>query len=249
MGAQEAKYYIATLFIVILVCIIIIGFTWIFYKYKKTVFILQKKVVTNHIASLEYERERIAADLHDEIGPTLAAIKIHIESFESNMGKVQSTIKPLSPLIIETINKLAAISKNLAPKSLQLLGLVPAINQLIEIFEPYQNTKISFITNYSKCLPIEIELQLYRIVQEAIYNAIKHANATKIDIKLHMLKNELALLISDNGKGIEITSNKSISGNGLNNLKKRALIIGGEFNIYTKTGKGSDLQFKIPLNA
>lgn len=249
MGAQESKYYIATLLIVILVCIIIIGFNWIFYKYKKTVFILQKKVVSSHIASLEYERERIAADLHDEIGPTLAAIKLHIESFESNKVKLQSAITPLSPLINETIDKLGAISKNLVPKSLRLLGLVPTINQMIEMYESNQKTKINFITNYSKCLPIEIELQLYRIVQEAIYNAIKHANATKIDIKLHISKNELTLLISDNGKGIEITNNKSISGNGLNNLKKRALIIGGEFNIYTKTGKGTHLQFEIPLNA
>jgi two-component system sensor histidine kinase DegS len=96
---------------------------------------------------------------------------------------------------------------------------------------------------------IEIELQLYRIVQEAIHNAIKHANATQIDVKLHISKTELSLLISDNGRGMEVNNSKSTAGNGLKSLKNRALIIGGEFNIHSKAGKGTHLQFEIPLNA
>jgi signal transduction histidine kinase len=168
---------------------------------------------------------------------------------ESNQNKIQSTIKPLSPLVNETISKLSAISKNLVPTSLKSLGLLQTINQLIEIFESNQTANISFTTNYSKCVGIEIELQLYRIVQEAIHNAIKHANATQIDVKLHISKTELSLLISDNGRGMEVNNSKSTAGNGLKSLKNRALIIGGEFNIHSKAGKGTHLQFEIPLNA
>jgi signal transduction histidine kinase len=126
---------------------------------------------------------------------------------------------------------------------------VQTINQLIEIFESNQKANISFTSNYSKCVGIEIELQLYRIVQEAIHNAIKHANATQIDVKLNLSKNELNLLISDNGRGMEINNSRSTAGNGLKSLKNRALIIGGEFNIHSKAGKGTHLQFEIPLNA
>ena len=248
MDAQETKYFIAIVCIVVLVCAIIITFTWIFFKYKSSIFTLQQKIGISHIATLEYERERIAADLHDEIGPTLAAIKMRIELMESNQNKVQSTIKPLSPLVNDTISKLSAISKNLVPTSLKSLGLVQTINQLIENFESNQTANINFTTNYSKCVGIEIELQLYRIVQEAIHNAIKHANATQIDIKLHLLKTELTLLISDNGSGMEVNNIKSTAGNGLKSLKNRALIIGGEFNIHSKPGKGTQLQFEIPLN-
>ena len=249
MDAQETKYFIAIVCIVVLVCAIIITFTFIFFKYKSSIFTLQQKIGISHIATLEYERERIAADLHDEIGPTLAAIKMRIESMESNQNKIQSTIKPLSPLVNETISKLSAISKNLVPTSLKSLGLVQTINQLIEFFEPNQTANISFTSNYSKCVGIEIELQLYRIVQEAIHNAIKHANATQIDVKLNLSKNELNLLISDNGRGMEVNNSKSTAGNGLKSLKNRALIIGGEFNIHSKAGKGTHLQFEIPLNA
>ena len=159
MDAQETKYFIAIVCIVVLVCAIIITFTFIFFKYKSSIFTLQQKIGISHIATLEYERERIAADLHDEIGPTLAAIKMRIESMESNQNKIQSTIKPLSPLVNETISKLSAISKNLVPTSLKSLGLLQTINQLIEIFESNQTANISFITNYSKCVGIEIELQ------------------------------------------------------------------------------------------
>lgn len=249
MDAQETKYFIAIVCIVVLVCAIIITFTFIFFKYKSSIFTLQQKIGISHIATLEYERERIAADLHDEIGPTLAAIKMQIESMESNQNKIQSTIKPLSPLVNETISKLSSISKNLVPTSLKSLGLLQTINQLIENFESNQTANISFTTNYSKCVGIEIELQLYRIVQEAIHNAIKHANATQIDVKLHLSKTELSLLISDNGRGMEVNNSKSTVGNGLKSLKNRALIIGGEFNIHSKAGKGTHLQFEIPLNA
>ena len=152
-------------------------------------------------------------------------------------------------MINNTISKLSAISKNLVPTSLKSLGLVQTINQLIENFESNQTANINFTTNYTKCVGIEIELQLYRIVQEAIHNAIKHANATQIDIKLHLLKTELTLLISDNGSGMEVNNIKSTAGNGLKSLKNRALIIGGEFNIHSKPGKGTQLQFEIPLNA
>ena len=249
MDAQETKYFIAIVCIVVLVCAIIITFTFIFFKYKSSIFTLQQKIGISHIATLEYERERIAADLHDEIGPTLAAIKMQIESMESNQNKIQSTIKPLSPLVNETISKLSSISKNLVPTSLKSLGLLQTINQLIENFESNQTANISFTTNYSKCVGIEIELQLYRIVQEAIHNAIKHANATQIDVKLHLSKTELSLFISDNGRGMEVNNSKSTVGNGLKSLKNRALIIGGEFNIHSKAGKGTHLQFEIPLNA
>lgn len=243
MDTQEIKYYVATTAIIILVCSLIISFAWIFFKYKNSIFTLQQKSAVSHIATLEYERERIAADLHDEIGPTLAAIKMHIELIESNQN-----IKPLSPLINETIKNISAISKNLVPTSLKSHGLVETINRLIENFKSVQSTNISFKSNYSKCVSIEIELQLYRIIQEAIHNSVKHANASQIDIKLHLSKSKLNLMISDNGKGMKTINNKSISGYGLKSLKNRALIVGGEFDIYTKTGKGTQLQFEIPLN-
>ena len=91
MDAQETKYFIAIVCIVVLVCAIIITFTFIFFKYKSSIFTLQQKIGISHIATLEYERERIAADLHDEIGPTLAAIKMRISLW--NQTKIKSKVQ------------------------------------------------------------------------------------------------------------------------------------------------------------
>lgn len=246
MDTQEGKYFLALLLIVSLISIIIASFTLIIFNYFKSINKLKKINAVSQIASLEYERERIAADLHDEIGPLLASIKLRIKLIEKN--KEKNDFDTLNTQLLEVSQKIGSISRNLMPRSLEVMGLNNTIKELISSIKNAECINITFETNYKKSISKEIDLQLYRIIQESLLNAIKHAEASTIEIHLTKSNNWILLEVKDDGIGINSNTVTVTDGTGLKSIKNRVLLLGGDFSIRSLPSHGTSLRFEIPLD-
>jgi signal transduction histidine kinase len=202
----------------------------------------------------ELERKRLAQELHDGIGQMLTGIKLqaeHLKSFSNVSEKQGKSYQDLQALINETIEATRTVSFNLAPSVLNDFGLSAAIRILAEQSAKAGNIKIEFEANLAKRLPENIEIGLYRITQEAINNAIKHAFAGTINIKLSEGKNT-QLSIVDNGVGFDVSKIRTninlAGGSGINNMYSRTQLLNGKFKIESAKKKGTKITVTIPKN-
>lgn len=202
------------------------------------------------MALIEEERKRIAADLHDDFGSILAAIRLRSETMhenDPNNSLLKDTIKHLDLSLI----RLKQIAHNLMPGILQSRGLGAAINELLLEIKTASNMKISFINtcNEQDFLP-QKSIILFRVIQEIITNIVKHSKATTIDLLYSTSKRHLILTISDNGIGfIPIHSQKSGKNFGLQNIYSRLELLDATYSLETYPEKGVTYKIDIPLSS
>ncbi len=250
MDTQEARIVVAVAIATFLVSLIVILLlVLLFIKHRKNL-LLQQKVSMGEIASLEFERARIAADLHDDLGPLLAAIKFRLGLLSSSSTQDQEEIKLSLEHLDEAIQHLRQISNNLLPTALDRKGLVNAVHALINQTMRLTNLSIEFESDDIPAISKEYEVHFYRIIQEGLFNCLKHADATKVRIAFSNKGNLANLQIVDNGKGLPThISIEAIAGRGLIGLKNRARIMGGQLFIHSDPKKGTILEFEIPIHA
>ncbi len=177
----------------------------------------------------EKERTRIASDLHDSLGGLLSTIKLQWKNSR------EPTNRQIGALLDKAANEVRSIAQNLRPSSLQHLGLVPAITDLINSnSRPGHLPKISFQHHrVPGNLDPDTALQLYRIVQEAFSNALKHAGASEILVQINGVPNGISLLVEDDGKGFDVRQNRN--GSGLENMDMRARFLQAELTVESST--------------
>lgn len=250
MDTQEARIVVAVAIATFLVSLIVILLlVFLFIKHRKNL-LLQQKVFMSEIASLEFERARIAADLHDDLGPLLAAIKFRLGLLSSSSTQDQEEIKLSLEHLDEAIQRLRKISNNLLPTVLERKGLEDAIHELINHTMRLTNLSIEFEYDSIPVFSKEYEVHIYRIIQEGLSNCLKHAEATKMRITFSNKDRKVNLQLIDNGKGLpKHTSIEAIVGRGLIGFKNRASIMGGQLFIHTDPKKGTILEFEIPIHA
>jgi signal transduction histidine kinase len=243
-----------TIFTAILILSIVLGAVIIFFfvsiirQQRRNIALYQSKILAE-VTTLENERKRTAADLHDELGPILSAVKFQINSFELQDEDDKINLEKANKNIDTIISRMRGISNDLMPNTLLRKGLVPALQSSIESFNNNNKLSIEFSCNSLPDLPENTSINLYRIVQEVIHNTIKHANATQLKVECKMEKNNLIILTEDNGIGFDYTGeSKEQSGLGLRNLLSRTEILGGSMYIDSKEGKGTRFSFEIPVN-
>lgn len=186
----------------------------------------------------EKERKRLATELHDGLGGMLSAIKL---ALNENCIKGSNKERILQDLLQNSILELRRISNALLPETLLNYGLKPALETYCNSFISYGSNLVLQFSNYGseKRFGKQFELNVYRISQELVNNAVKHANATEINIQLIIDENRLFLSITDNGKGFD--SNNIISnGLGMKSIKHRTEIYGGRFEINSTIDKGTE---------
>ncbi|MBA4849058.1 ATP-binding protein [Emticicia sp. BO119] len=200
----------------------------------------------------EEERRRLSRELHDGIGQMLTGLKLHSEKLKSLPfadDKQRKTFETHSKLIEETIEATRMVSFNLMPPILTDFGLGAAIRLLTEYTTQTSDIQVSFESNYGQTrLNSNLEVNLYRIAQEALNNIIKHSKATEATVVLKKNKSEIELTISDNGVGFEgkgMKKETSIN-NGLPNMQTRVRLLGGHIHIQAKSTKGTRITVKIP---
>lgn len=216
----------------------------------------QKKAEEMVLASLvegeNKERARIARELHDGLGQYLAAANMNLDSLKSDIEKLterkQKQFQKGLTLLKHAVSETAQISRNLLPRVVDDYGLALAIEALVDNYSSDTEIEITYYQNINDLnLEHTIELNLYRIAQEAISNAVKYSEASQVNVQL--IKDELDLILSidDNGIGFDRSAEDFSPGLGLQTIKTRAGALGGEFELDTKPGKGTFIHIIVPI--
>lgn len=201
----------------------------------------------------EGERQRIARDLHDDVGQRLALLQIDIERLWAKLpGPVQAETKTeletALARVAEIGNDLRELSHHLHPQILDDLGLEIALRQLCVRFEERHGMAVRFSTrNVPSEIPQPAAITLYRIVQEGLQNIAKHSEAESADIAVVGGKGAVELSIRDNGIGFDPAARKRGSGLGLISMAQRAKLAGGDFEIQSRPNGGTQIHVSMPL--
>lgn len=209
---------------------------------------LQKQFTSSIVNTQDSERQRIAADLHDDLGGTLATIRRRLSDLRSKtkIDSVAKELDELEPLIQKSSDDLRRISHNLMPPEFERIGLSNSLKQFIQEI-PRQPTTFEFIVSGEIYrLPLEAELNAYRIVSELVQNIFKHAMASRASVQLLYYSDFLRILVEDDGIGDgSEKSEKIVPGMGLKNSILRASYIGA--SIHRESGQaGTSVILDVP---
>jgi signal transduction histidine kinase len=241
----------------------------------------EQKMQTSYlIAGQEEERKRLSRELHDGLGQMLTAIKLQIEGLEIGLARLAPTdpdgratypknLQILKHLVTQTIQETRTISNDLMPSVLSDFGVIPAIKMLAEN-DRSESIDVTFETNLDSDGPRldkNVEIMLYRVTQEAVNNAVRHANPSHIHIQLMDRGDVLQLLVTDDGQGFQLPGQQSANGlaknsatasddvptrrppsQGLHNMQERAKLLNGKFKLISKPGKGTRVKVSIPYH-
>lgn len=211
----------------------------------------------NLLLIVEEEKRRISRDLHDETGQIVIALGaslniIEKELKEGNIDRAIDLINGSRTSIQEIASRMKSMAFTLRPPGLDILGLGAVLREYFSQSTKSSSIKIEFRENLADTkLDKDVEIALYRIIQEAIYNILKHSHAKKVDIDLIVNNRELQVIIRDDGIGFDIEEYKSqndLTGLGLRGIKERVDILGGTFSIESILGKGTVLKINLPLD-
>jgi PAS domain S-box-containing protein len=198
----------------------------------------------------EEERCHLARELHDEIGQSLTAAKINLQSVTGNAGSANfARLQETTAILDRLLGQVRQISLDLRPSMLDDLGLVPALRSLLDQQGRRGSVAVRLSAeNIPEQLDPEIQTTCFRIAQEAITNALRHAGATRIDVDLRYENAKLWLLIRDNGIGFDVESAQAQTvGLGLIGIQERATLIGGQARIISSPKKGTRIEVSLPL--
>ncbi|MCG1035192.1 sensor histidine kinase [Polaribacter sargassicola] len=215
----------------------------------------QQKVISSQIIeNQEKEQNRIAKDVHDGIGQMLTGLKYNLESINvDDVEKTASKIKHLKELTTNIIKGVRTATFNLAPPELADHGVVPAITKLTQELSRLTGKEIVLFnkTGFNKRLDSLVEINIYRITQEAINNAIKYAESSNILVSLSHSKNILSIVIDDDGKGFVPSKVEKIKkgdgGMGMTFMNERITYIDGRLFLSSEPGKGTRVTLNIPI--
>jgi signal transduction histidine kinase len=202
----------------------------------------------------EEERKRIAMDIHDGIGQMLTSLKFQIESINlKEVAKAESKISEIDQLIKQIIKEVRKVTFNLKPTVLGDYGLQAALNVFIQEIGKLIDIKLIYKTEGELYrLPQKIENNIFRIIQEAINNAIKYSEADVIEVFLRQTGNDMTIVVKDEGKGFDpkIVEARSVnieSGRGFFNMYERTEYVNGRLEIDSNPGKGTTVTLSVPM--
>jgi signal transduction histidine kinase len=248
MDAPETSLFTAVLIISFVIGVIIIFFIFSIVRQQRKNLQLNRQNILAEITAMEKERARIAADLHDELGPMLAAVKLKINSFELTDEDDKKEIERTNEHIDGLIKRMREISYDLLPSLLTRKGLVQAVRQFVDYTENASPLSIKLDLPEKVDIDEQKSIHLFRITQEIIHNTIKHSEASELKIMMHERNSLLILSTSDNGTGFDyLAISKSEKGIGLRSLLSRTEMIGGTMYIESAVNKGTKYSFEIPL--
>ncbi|MCG3420583.1 sensor histidine kinase [Oceanobacillus jordanicus] len=203
------------------------------------------------IEAQEDERRKISREIHDGPAQMLANILLRSELVDrifrqNNVDQALDEIKDIRKMIRSSLYEVRRIIYDLRPMALDDLGLIPTIRKYVATIADYNNMKIEFASiGEEKRLNTKYEVAFFRLVQEALQNAVKHSEATRIQVKLEICTQNLTMLIKDNGKGFD-TSMKRDKSFGLIGMRERVEMLEGKLEINSNIGKGTSIIIKVP---
>jgi signal transduction histidine kinase len=201
------------------------------------------------IEAQEDERTRLARELHDDITPRLALVSMCLDRLDlgADSAAAQAEVGSASSQIGDLIRDIQALSHRLHPAKLELLGLTRAARGLCAEVSDVHDVSIDFqAENVAERLPDELTLCLFRVLQEALQNAIKHSGARRIEVSLRSDRHAIELAIVDAGAGFDRAA-KRTRGLGLTSMAERLKLVDGELSINSKPGNGTSVRARVPV--
>jgi signal transduction histidine kinase len=200
------------------------------------------------VAGQEVERRRLARELHDETGQALTSILLGLRAVEDagNPDGVQKSVSDVRKLVVETLQDVRRLAVQLRPAALDDFGLAPALERLVQTYSETTGIPVEFEAGLGERLPPEVETTLYRIVQEALTNIVKHAEARSVSVLLVRREGSVTAVIEDDGRGFDPESTRE-DGLGLLGMRERVELHDGRLKIEASPGSGTTLVVEMPL--
>lgn len=211
------------------------------------------RLLANAVTAQEQERERISRELHDETGQALTALLVQLKVLERLRDEqaILAHAETLRQLVLGTLEEVRRLARDLRPGMLDELGLVPTLEWHIRGFARNAGLPVDFEARVSDGfrLPVHTELALYRVVQEALTNIVRHADATSACVRLDESAGLLRLTVTDDGRGFDVAAamNAEERGVGLLGIQERVELIGGVLALDSSPGYGARLSVEVPL--
>jgi len=216
----------------------------------------QQEISSKILEKMEEERQRIARELHDSIGQEILFIKNKalLSLTRQNHATVADDLTAISDTASKALKSVREISHNLRPPELDRLGLTETIRALLmKVRESTALVVTGELDHIDGLVPRELEINLVRIVQEAISNILKHARATECSIRIEKERNGIVMTIKDNGGGFTVdplpmTEIEKAEGMGISGMLERTRMLNGTMTIHSAPGKGTTLEFVFPIS-
>ncbi len=202
-------------------------------------------------AAQEDERQRIARELHDGLGPDLASLNIRLltarKLLEREGHPVAHEIEELAEQVQASIRDIRRLIHDLRPVALDELGLVPALREHLGRCRQEHDLAIEFAADVGERLPGAVESALFRIVQEAVNNVLRHARAQHVFVALTRDADQVKLRVADDGQGFDTQLPRSGRHVGLWSMRERVEQLGGQFEVHSAPGEGTTVTTVVPL--
>lgn len=235
----------------------IIIFVLFFYQKKRYVHKQQLVTMQNTFAqellktqleTQDYTFHQISEELHDNVGQLLSTTKMLIGITERNLQYTPDSLKTASETLGKAIHDLRSLSKSLSNEWLHLFNIVDNLKAELDRLNAARQVTVKFNTN-SPNLPLEPQQQvmLFRVMQEALQNCIKHAQATEIGISIKLEENGVYLCLADNGQGFDAGAGGVKNGLGIMNMRHRIKLLGGTIEWVTNINNGTKVEVWLPV--
>ena len=208
------------------------------------------------LAAQENERQRIALEIHDELGQNLAVLKLQLNALAKRLRKDQASLKADFTKVLEFIDyiieEMRRISRDLSPSIVQDLKLCRSLKWMLHDFTKHNGVSIFHdMIDIDTLFDAKEQVIIYRIFQEALNNIRKHAHAEHVKVTINKENNQVCIAIEDDGKGFDLDEvsrrHAAKRGLGIASLEERARMLGGALNLTTEKGKGTCLAMTIPV--
>ncbi len=199
------------------------------------------------IEAQEQERSRIGRELHDDINQRLAMLALEVEDLQSDPSEIQSRARELRRHMAEVSNDVQALSHELHSSKLEYLGAVAGIKSWCKEFSERQKIEVDFRSDVHSVLPREIGLTLFRVLQEALHNVVKHSGVKHVEVQLREESGEIHAVVSDLGRGFDLNSAQQAKGLGLTSMRERVRLVNGKIAIHSEPITGTNIHVRIPL--
>jgi PAS domain S-box-containing protein len=201
------------------------------------------------VESQEQERARIGRELHDDINQRLAMLAVELEQLKDNASDVPGRVQELRKQTIEISNGVQALSHELHPSKLEYLGAIKGMKSWCKEFGGRQGIQIEFkSTETQTFVAPAIGLCLFRVLQEALHNTVKHSGASRVEVQLREESGDIHLVVSDSGSGFDLETAMQGPGLGLISMRERVRLVNGTIAVESMVGGGTTIHVRVPLS-
>jgi two-component system sensor histidine kinase UhpB len=207
---------------------------------------LERRLSTRRtLSALEGERRRIGQELHDEIGQRLTGILLQLGRASAEVSEpLRGRIASVQDETRAALDEVGALAWQLRPGILDDLGLLSSLHALVQTLQEHSEARIrAVLPDRLEPMAPEVELAIYRIAQEGLNNALRHAGAQTIELELGVEDDELRLVVADDGRGM---AGDESEGPGIRGMRERSLLIGGRLRIDSPWGRGVRVRLDVP---